>query len=449
MNMRRSSTLLSGFLLITTSMAAVGTATAGPVLGGNYGLEAIVAIPATGANTQPNQALTGFDISFTDNRGFYYFADRSNATVDIISEKTNTLVGRAPGFVGQFPSNAVSGPDGVLVVQNGATYTLYAGDGGSTLRAFNVTNPTAPVALGTTYTGTFGSTSGTPPSPTPNTNRLDEMAFAPSSQGGNNTIFAANNADTPAYGNLISAATPISNASLIKSGIVVPGQDPGGGMEQAVWNPNTGTWFVSIPSFNGTDAGGVSQFSLTGTFINSYNFTNMGISNCGSAGLALGSNGNLVVGCNPGSGRAQGVVLNPTANGGAGSIVKTLPQVSGTDELWYDPTRNLFYLTGTDANGHRVIDVFDGTTYALLQEIDLTALGFGTANLHSVAVDPLTGDIFVPIAGNNAANTQCTLGCVAVFSVPEPPSVAIFLAGLLLAGLGMHLQLRRRSAASS
>jgi hypothetical protein len=301
------------------------------------------------------------------------------------------------------------------------------------LRSFNVTNPATPIAGGTVNTGGMF--------------RLDEMAFAPSSSSpfaGNNTIFAANNADSPAFASLISTASPLA-PSLVTSPITIPGQAADGGMEQSVWNPNTGTWFVSVPNFADGDAGGVKEFSLTGTPLRTYNFTNMGIGNCGASGLALGGNGNLMVGCNPAAGNARAVVLNPA---GTGSIVTTLP-VTGTDELWYDPARNLFYVTGKDpVIGHRVIDIFDGTTYALLQEIDLTALGFGTGNMHSVAVDPLNGNIYVPIVGL-AGSTICPNGCVAVFSVPEPPSFAIFLAGLLLAGLGMHLQLRRQSAASS
>src|SRR6185503_5074733 len=130
-------------------------------------------------------------------------------------------------------TTSVSGPDGVLVVNNGITATLYAGDAGSTLRSFNVNNPSAPVAQGTVNTGGGAL-------------RLDEMAYSPLT----NQIFAANNANSPAFASLITATPP--TPTLFAANIQIPGQDPSGGMEQSVWNPNTGTWFVSVPSFNGT-----------------------------------------------------------------------------------------------------------------------------------------------------------------------------------------------------
>jgi hypothetical protein len=125
-------------------------------------------------------------------------------------------------------------------------------------------------------------------------------------------------------------------------------------------------------------------------------------------------------------------VLNPT---GTGSIVTTISAVSGSDELWYDPVNRRFYVTGVNAAGDRVIDVISDSGYGILQSIDLTALGAGTVNAHSVAVDPINGDIFVPLEGSTTTggpDTLCPSGCVAVFAskTPEPASLTLLAAGL-------------------
>ncbi len=401
-------TLLAGSIVATTSLGAL----AGPT---NYSLLTTMSIPVAAANSQGGN-MTSFDISYVDPvTGIYYFADRSNASVDIFNGATNTFIGRASGFVGQLATTSVSGPDGVLVVDTGGVATLYAGDGGSTLRSFNVTNPANPIAGGTVNTGGLSF-------------RVDEMAYSPKT----NSLFVANNANSPAFASLISTSTALS-PTLTKANILVPGQVASGGLEQSIWNPATGTFFVSVPTFNGTDAGGIQEFDTSGNALRSYNFTNMGVASCSPAGLALGASGNLMVGC--GNANTQTVVLNPA---GSGSIVAKLTQVSGSDELWFDPASGNYYVTGVNAAGDRVIDVFSDATNALLQSIDLTTLGAGKSNLHSVAVNPLNGEIFVPLTGTTSAftDTLCPSGCVAVFAqqVPEPgtlPLITVALTGLV------------------
>ena len=407
--------LLAGSILAASSWSALAAPT-------TYSLSTTIAIPGS--------TLGSFDISYVDPlTGIYYVADRTDAGVDIINGATNTYLATAGGFVGAVtipPSPTIvtarSGPDGVVVVDNGTTATLYAGDGNSTLRSFNVTNPSNPVAGGTVNTGggVF---------------RVDEMAYSPAT----NQIFAANNANSPAFASLISTSTALA-PTLTKTPILVPGQIASGGLEQSVWNPVTGTFFVSVPTFNGTDAGGVQEFDTKGNALRTYNFSSLGISGCSPAGLALGGSGNLMVGC--GTAGTQTVVLNPA---GTGTIVAKLTQVSGSDELWYDPVNGLFYVTGVNAAGDRVIDVFSDTDYSLSQSIDLTTFGAGKSNLHSVAVDPLNGNIFVPLTGTTD-DMLCPGGCVAVFAqvaVPEPGSLPLI--AVALVGLAGYAGWRRRA----
>src|SRR5882762_7710039 len=85
----------------------------------------------------PGKPLRSFDISFVNpHRAEFYFADRSNAAVQVIDTRHLTHKRALGGFVGvklnaaDAVNNNISGPDGV--VSHGRW--LYAGDGNSDLR---------------------------------------------------------------------------------------------------------------------------------------------------------------------------------------------------------------------------------------------------------------------------------------------------------------------------
>jgi PEP-CTERM motif len=112
--------------------------------------------------------------------------------------------------------------------------------------------------------------------------------------------------------------------------------------------------------------------------------------------------------------------------------VKVIPQVAGSDEVAFDPTNDLYFLAARNNPGGPVLGVIDGITDTWVENIPTTP------GDHSVAVDPVTNEVFVPF-GDVPGNDVCPAGCVAVFApalvtAPEPSTWAMMLLGFV--GLG-------------
>jgi hypothetical protein len=315
----------------------------------------------------PGAPLASYDISFVDrNTQKYYFSDRSNARVDIFDAKKNLWIGGIGGFKGFTGNNDTSGPDGVVAEGN----RVYAGDGDSTLKVIDVATQTI---INTVNTG--------------GTNRVDEMALDP--QG--NRLLVVNNADDPPFMTLVS--TKPGNAILVGH-VTVPGAT--GGLEQPAWLPATHRFYISVPELNSDPAhSGVAVFDPNTGMVE----TVFDVGPCSPSGLAVGPNQHLLLGC----AQRPSVVISAKT----GEIVATIPQVGGSDEVWFNPGDNRYYLAARNDPDGPVLGVVDAATNVWIQNVATSA------NSHSVAASASTNSVYVPLTANSAS--PCPSGCIGVY----------------------------------
>ena len=184
----------------------------------------------------PGNPLRSFDISFVNpDRAEFYFADRSNSAIDVIDTETLKFKRFLGGFVGvKFNGTALdnnhSGPDGV------ATHGrwLYAGDGNSTLKIFDLDAPPALALKRTISTG--------------GTTRVDEMALTTDGD----LLLAANNAEDPPFATLfaVNGDDATDHTSKIITTTIDPTILPAGfglSMEQPAWDRKTRRFYTSVP----------------------------------------------------------------------------------------------------------------------------------------------------------------------------------------------------------
>jgi hypothetical protein len=342
--------------------------------------------------------LTGFDISFVDPvLDLYVLADRTNAAVDFFDTRTSTFIDRVGGkgvFAGIVrdgkgnPINDLSGPDGVVVVDH---REVWAGDGNSTVKVIDLKSRKIVATI---------STGGTA--------RVDEMSY----DSRDHILAVANNADSPPFLTLID-----TNSRKILKKITFP--DATNGLEQSQWSPKTGLFYVSVPQIGpNAEDGGVAvidpkTLAVTKTFPVKF---------CQPAGLTLGPDKHALVGCSASTDfTVSGKLVPPVTvviNVANGKVVRTFTQVVGNDEVWFNPGDDRYYLAARNnpvTNGGASLGVIDAEDNEIIENVPTSI------SAHSVAADPLTNHIFVPIgaATKTQPNNICPVGCIAVFGHGE------------------------------
>jgi hypothetical protein len=344
------------------------------------------------------KGLGAFDISYVDpHRGLYVLSDRTNSSVDFFNSRDATFVTRVGGFKGVVLTNGVannslSGPDGVTTVGN---KEVWAGDGDSTVKVIDIATSKVVDIISTG--GQF---------------RCDEMSW----DSADHILAVANNADTPPFLSLIDTDTHKVLKKIVFDGTLGT-PDATNGLEQSKWSPRTGMFYASVPQV-GTN---VAQGGLTVIDPASMSVvTTHLVDNCTPAGLALGPRDQALLGCSASFGTAPNVLTQSVVmNLRSGQVVATIPQVGGSDEVWYDSGTMHYYLGArSDENSSGVTTPVLGTIDAGINKFDGNVPTSTSA--HSVAADKNSHYVFVPIgfvaAGASDPTNPCpTNGCIAVY----------------------------------
>jgi len=399
-----------------------------------------VAIPPTQDNTTAG-GLYSFDISWVDQATqTYYLADRSNKTVDVVDAKTLKLTHQVTGGFRGFTACAVqpagandcAGPNGVATSAN----CLFATDAPSRVVSF------------TKATLTLVSSVKTDPNePT----RADELAVDPR----DSLILAINNAASPPFGTFVTfdpTTCTLTSPDPAKDRVTfnaAGGVEATNGAEQPIWDPGTQKFYVSIPEVaKVTENGAVVRIDpgtkkVDGSFLVKF---------CSPAGLTLGPNEDVLVGCNtvfntagqPWS--ATGAVTAAPIQVILNVVTGKQVQVAGVgvgDEVWFNSGDGNYYtasstsplrpldivpfpptppLTAQGAAILGVIDATDKTVLQLVPTFNVPAVTTGPSTsqhpagtAHSVAADAKNNRIFTPLAANNVF-PDCLTGCIAVYA---------------------------------
>ena len=302
-----------------------------------------------------------FEISWVDPGSHrYYLADRTNAAIDVFNTEDGTFLTQYGGFVGNTGKSDTSGPDGVLVTPD--SHEIWAGDGDSTVK---VLDPETGSILASISTGGMM--------------RADELAYDQADQ----LIVIANDADTPPYLSFISTAT-----RSVVGKLEFP--DATDGLEQPVWDPASNLIYQSVPASKTNKGGEIAVIDPHTMMIT----TTYPLTDCNPTGLALGPSQQLLLACTGGD-HLHSDIMDATN----GQIVASITQVGGADEVWYNPGDNHYYL---GASGMTVDGTKTGRNFPVLGVIDagsnqwIENIPTVTA-AHSVAADPETNQIFVPL----------------------------------------------------
>ncbi len=357
-----------------------------------------VAVPGVTAGTN-----FSFDLGTVVN-GKYYVTDRNNKAVDVLDLATLT-VSQIKGtgtdaFAGCFPNancaganNGISGPDGINFIPD--MNQFYVGD----VNFVRVIDASSSTVVKSIRVGTGGF-------------RADEGCYDPVHHI---YMISIPDADQP-FASFINTTTGTVLATVLW---VDPAGGPAGGNEQCQYDAASSSFIVNNDATSANPHGEVDVIPVSsitalaaGSTANVFSLAGVKrfpLGNCDPTGLDLGPGTDMAVECRPGDkGSALTTLILNRTNG---TVLATIP-VGGGDQLAYDARTNRYYValsrwhtSGVNDQGGGcaatnpcapIVAVIDAATRKLI-----TTTPSGN-NAHSVAVDPVSGKVFVPYSSATA-----------------------------------------------
>ncbi len=323
----------------------------------------------------PGQPLAKFDIGWVDEATRrYYLADRSNARIAVLDVDSLEYVnGLAEGqFTGVAAvGGATSVPNRVLVLPD--LQQVWAGDGNSTVKIVDVKTGELVDSV---------STHGI--------NRVDELAY-----DGQGVVLVANDREAVPFVTLISTAS--DHAIIAKLDL----PRASNGLHQPVWDRNNELFYLPVTEVDRIKANGeIAAIDRSGRLVASYP-----VDECQPAGLTIGPDGDLCIGCSSGAVKAGFRVRSLIMQLQTGAVVTTIMDVGGSDEVWYNSGDERYYLAAHAMPDGPVLGVIDAKRRSFVENVETGP------DAHSVAADARTNRIFVPI-GPTAAHPR---GGVAIY----------------------------------
>ena len=356
-------------VILSAGLLSAGVLQADESQANHRAIRLLSTIPIPPNVASNSSMMVVFDISWVDpETQRYYLADRSNAVIDVIDARHDAFIKQISGnFKGFTGSNDTSGPNGVVV---GGRW-LFVTDAPSRVLTFDLrSSPPKTVSEVTTKAG--------------EKTRADELAYDPQ----DHLILIANDADDPPF------LTFISTMSRKVVGQILYRQATGG-LEQPVWNPANDMFYQAVPATKANPGGEIDRIDPKTMKLAAI----YAVKDCNPAGLTLGPQQHLLMGCSgdpiAAGAHAQVLVMDATD----GSIVATITQVGGSDQVWYNPGDNRYYtasryMTSTGLKGGTPTPVLGVIDAATDQWIANLPTGTGA---HSVAADPGNNRVFVPV----------------------------------------------------